>query len=62
MGIALLVDDKPIGMSESVEQAKKFAEPYITEQRKISIEQGSTAAPMRKWIFDYEEQDWVEQP
>lgn len=61
MGIALLVDDKLIGMPESVEQAKKVAEPYIIEQRKISIKQGSTVAPMQIWIYDYKEQDWVEQ-
>lgn len=61
MAIALLIDDVPIGLPDSLEQAKKSAEPYIAEKRRVSIERGSTTAPMQTWIYDYQEQDWVEQ-
>lgn len=64
MAIALLVDDIPVGLPDSLEQAKKLAEPYIVENRKVSIERGSTTAPlqaMQTWNYCYKEQDWVEQ-
>lgn len=66
MAIALLIDDNPISLPESLELAKKLAEPFIVEKKKVSIECGSTVcgstvAPMQKWNYCYQEQDWVEQ-
>ena len=61
MGIALLIDDIPIGMPDSQEHAKKLAEAYIQEKRKVSIERGSTTVRMQRWNYDFQEQDWVEE-
>ena len=38
MGIQLLADNKLIALPDSLEQAKKLAEPYIIEKREIKIE------------------------
>ena len=62
MGVQLLVDKKPIApLCDSLEEAKQLAEPYIIEKRAISIERGASPAAMQTWIYDYKEQDWVEQ-
>lgn len=61
MGIQLLADNKLIALPDSLEQAKKLAEPYIIEKREIKIECSASPAPMRNWIYDYKERDWVEQ-
>lgn len=65
MHIALLVDNKIIEMTASLEQAKKLAEPYIVENRQIGIEHRESyterPAPIQIWIYDYDVRDWVEQ-
>jgi len=65
MHVALFVDNKIIEMTASVEQAKQLAEPYIVENRQVSIEHRESytekPAPIRIWVYHYDVYDWVEQ-
>ena len=60
MVIMLFVDNKPIEMADTLEQAKQLAEQYIARELAVRIERTAAPAPVHAWNYDYEDQDWVE--
>jgi len=60
MGYVLYANDKPIGTSDSLDQAKANATGYVQPGRPLRIESFVAPAPSRTWTYDYGIDDWIE--
>ena len=60
MGYQVYVDDKPIGVRESLKEAKQLAEQHMIKKLPLRIESMVAPAPSRFWNYDYDIGQWVE--
>jgi len=60
MGFMLYVDDKLTAVGKSLEEAKRLAEPYLTDTRQLRIESAVAPAPTQIWNYHYDIRMWVE--
>jgi hypothetical protein len=62
MGYVLYTDDKPTtNPVNTLEEAKQLAAPHIMNKRPLKIASFVAPVPSQIWIYDYDENDWVEQ-
>lgn len=61
MAFTIFVDEIASWSSDSWDQARALAEPYIGLGRVLSIRRFSDDTPPRTWIYDFNDYDWVEQ-
>lgn len=60
MGFVVYVDDKPLDVRESLDEAKKLAEQHKSDKPPLRIESMVAPAPTRFWYYDYDIGQWVE--
>ena len=61
MAVMLYLNNRPMQSAESLEEAKKKAELFITGRPEVCIERTEWPAPVQAWIYDCELRQWVEQ-
>ncbi|MDQ3773657.1 MAG: hypothetical protein M3461_04410 [Pseudomonadota bacterium] len=62
MGYVLYIDEKPTtNPVNTLEEARQLAAPHIMNRGRLKIESLVAPAPSQIWIYDYHENDWVEQ-
>lgn len=58
-GCILYADGKPMAVSYSLEEARRFAVPYIHNRRALKLEDCAASLPTQVWAYDYAIQAWV---
>ena len=61
VGYQLVVDNlvETSGV-ESLEEAKRAAQPYIVKKAKVRIEGFAGTSASHFWRYDYSEKEWIE--
>lgn len=61
-GYILYIDEKPsTNPVNTLVEAKQLAAPHIINRRSLKIVSLVQLAPSQTWVYDYPEEDWVEQ-